>query len=79
MLTRFDWHLIQALGSVIPIFVSMKITNNHQSLESCRKIENMTKMDLWIYQMWDQLHRRNKHRLPTGHIRLECHLKLKYL
>jgi hypothetical protein len=52
------------------------ITNSHQFHKSHRKYksEKGVNTDLWIYQRWDQVPRKCKHPLLTGHTRREPYI-----
>ena len=56
------------------------ITNSHQFHQTYRKyiFANRAYTDHWTYQRWDQVYRRSKHPLLTGHTQHEPHLKHKF-
>ncbi|XP_056020094.1 titin-like isoform X2 [Ostrea edulis] len=57
----------------------VKITNSDQSHNSYKqyKIDSWANTDPWTHQRWDQVPKRSKHPLLTGHTRREPHILIR--
>jgi hypothetical protein len=75
------WHVKKTSTAKSRKCLAYNDTHNkqHRSLKSWRKYksENGANTDLWIYQRWEQMPRRSKHLLSTGHTRHEPHVQIR--